>query len=95
MLCHIIVDHGIPYMGTDALTRHMGGIEYFSRVLSRKPSEEDIARSLWWHYLSKATCPIRPHLFYSVFRRVKGHHTLLHHSSLLKNTCGIQVVLDK
>ena len=46
------------------------------------------------HYLSNATCPIRPHLFY-VFRHVKDHLTLPKYSSLLKNACVRQVMLDK
>ena len=27
-----------------------------------------IMRTLGWHYLSNATCPIRPHLFYAFMR---------------------------
>ena len=48
-----------------------------------------------WHYLSNATCQIRPHLFYVFFGRVKDHHNLLHYSPLLKKACVRQVVLDK
>ena len=47
-----------------------------------------------WHYLSNATCLIRPRLLYALCS-FKEHHTLLHHSPLLKNTCIWQVALDK
>ena len=46
-----------------------------------------------WHYLSNATCLIRPRLF--VFRRVKDHHNLSSYSLCLKKSCVRQVVLDK
>ena len=38
---------------------------------------------LGWHYLSNATCLIRPHLFCALFS-VKDHHNLLSCSSCLK-----------
>ena len=48
-----------------------------------------------WSCLSNATCLIQASLALCVFRRVKGHHNLLHDSSRLKKTCFRQVVLDK
>ena len=47
--------------------------------------------TFWWHYLSNATCLMRPRL---LLRRVKDHHNLLHDSPCLKTTCVRQVVLD-
>ena len=45
--------------------------------------------------MSNATCLIRFHLFCVFFRSVKDQLNLPHYLSLLKNTCVIQVVLDK
>ena len=46
-----------------------------------------------WHYLSNATCLIRPHVFYALFRRVKDDHGLLHCSPLSKKTYVRQVIV--
>ena len=35
-----------------------------------------------WHYLSAATCLMRPRFCLCVFRCVKGHHNLSHYSPL-------------
>ena len=49
-----------------------------------------------WHYLSNATCLIRPQLFsLCIVYSVRDHHNLLHDSPRLKKTCTRQVVLDK
>ena len=48
-----------------------------------------------WHYLSNATCLMRPRLFSTVFRRVKDDHNLLHYSPPLKKACVRHVVLDE
>ena len=53
------------------------------------------ATTIGWHYLSNATCLIRPRSFYVSVCRVKEHRNVLHCSPLLKNTCVRQVVLDK
>ena len=54
------------------------------------------ARALFgWHYLSNATCPIRPHLFYALFIVARITIFMLDYSPLLKKTCFRQVVLDK
>ena len=45
-----------------------------------------------WHYMSTATCLIRPHLFYALFRRAKDRDDMLHSSPRLKKTCVRQVV---
>ena len=47
------------------------------------------------HYLSDATLSNTASFVLCVFRRVKDHCNLLYYSSLLKNTCIRQVVLDK
>ena len=47
-----------------------------------------------WHYLSNATCLIRPRLFY-VCSRVKDHDNSLHYSPLVKKTCIRQTVFDE
>ena len=47
-----------------------------------------------WHYLSDATCLMRPRLL-CFFRRVKYDHNLLHYSPLLKETFVRQSVVDK
>ena len=44
--------------------------------------------------LGGTTCLMRRHSVLCVFRRVKGHHTLLQDSPLLKKTCLRQVALD-
>ena len=49
---------------------------------------------LRWHYVSQATCLMRPRLFYA-FGRVKDHRNLPHYSAHLKKPCVRQVVLDK
>ena len=48
-----------------------------------------------WHYLSKATCLIQPHLFCAFVGYVKDHHNLDNYSPRLKKPCVRQVVLDK
>ena len=76
-------------------------------VLQLRRERTQIAKphsNLGWHYLSNATCLMQPHVLY-VVRRVEDNHTLLHSSPLLKrllyystlwkNTCVRQVVLDK
>ena len=52
---------------------------------------------LGWHYLSNATCPMWPCLFYALFTvsRILDHHKSLHYSPLLKKPSVRQVVLDK
>ena len=48
-----------------------------------------------WHYLSNATCPIRPYLFYTLFtvsRIITIYKSICH---FLKKTCVRQVALDK
>ena len=47
-----------------------------------------------WHYLSNATCLIRPH-FCCIFCHVKDHRNSLHRSLLSKKSCVRQGVLDK
>ena len=54
------------------------------------------AASLGWHYLSNATCLIRPHLIIvCVVDSFKDRHSLLQCLPLLKNTSVRQVVLDQ
>ena len=49
-----------------------------------------------WHYLSNAACLIQPRLFDVLFNcSVKDHYSLPIGSSLLKNVCVRQVVLDR
>ena len=49
-----------------------------------------------WHYLSNATCLMRPCLFvFCVVCRAKDHRNSLHDSPILKKACVRQVVLDK
>ena len=50
-------------------------------------------RAIGWHYLSNATCLIRPRLFYACFV-VKDHHDLLCYSPPLKNTCVRQAASE-
>ena len=50
---------------------------------------------LGWHYLSNATCLLRPRWFYVSFYSVKDHRDLPFCAPLLKSTCVGQVVLDK
>ena len=54
------------------------------------------AAGMGWHYMSKATCLIRPHVFY-VFCCccVEDRQDLLHDSPRSKKTWVRQVVLDK
>ena len=47
------------------------------------------------HYLSSATCLIRPRLFYALFIVSRTTVILPQSSPLLKNTCVRQVALDK
>ena len=49
---------------------------------------------LGWHYLSNATCLIRPHSLCFPARR-RSSRNLPHDSPLLKKTCVKQLVLDK
>ena len=67
------------------------------RALARRRSALRARRErLGWHYLSHATCLIRPHLFYALcIVSVKDHRNLPNDSPLLKKTCGRQAVLDK
>ena len=51
--------------------------------------------SLWRHYLSKATCRIRPQSFSMASLVYSGKLKLLHYPPVLKNTYVRQVVLDK
>ena len=89
----------LAHSDTDACARSPANRAYntHTRAHSRSRAPHghgDRTPHLGWHYLSNATCLIRPHLF-CVFRRVKDHHTLPEYSPLLKNTCVRQVVLDK
>ena len=49
----------------------------------------------WQHYLSNATCLIRPHLFSAALLVSYGWLNLPHALPLLKKTCVRQVVSDK
>ena len=61
-----------------------------------RSSHHDVAL-IGWHYLSNATCLMRPRLFLCVVYSVKEHHqtNVLHVSPHLKNICVRQVVLDE
>ena len=48
-----------------------------------------------WHYLSNATCLMRPRSLYVFVYRVEDHHNLPNYLSWLKKTSVTQVVLDK
>ena len=47
------------------------------------------------HHLSNATCLIRPHLFSTAWLVEYGYLILLHYSPLSRNSCVVQVVVDK
>ena len=76
-------------------------------ITSRWPECVDCWRGMQWnvylksinligrHYLSNATCLRRPPLCYALFLVSRISNNSLHSSTLSKNTCVRQVVLDK
>ena len=59
------------------------------------PLQADMLQSIGWHYLSNATCLIRPHFFYVLF--IVPRITMICYilSPLLKKASVRQVALDK
>ena len=100
--CHCAVGHftsrvstveSRPPLGALPLSPMDAGSRSGLRANSRTPAAAGTGNpraALGWHYLSNATCLMRPHLC-CVFRRDKDHRILLQfYSPLLKKACLIQ-----
>ena len=59
------------------------------------PAPAHPRRGIGWHYLSNATCLMRPHVISTALPVSYGLLKLRHCSPLSKKTCVRQVVLDK
>ena len=80
---YIYIYHGISY---DIISYYMSCRDLATTLLM--PSKQRRA-SIGWHYLSNATCLMRPHLFYvCVCVALKDHHNLRDiFVSLLEKAC--------
>ena len=83
---HLFGFAGVGFTQTDQDFAPMGNFPSPRRMINS---------NLGGTHLSHATCLTQASLVSRVFRRVKDHHTLLHYSLLLKNTCVRQVALGK